>query len=39
MDKIVGIVGLVIMGGAIGPNLVERGWTVIAFYLYEANKP
>jgi 3-hydroxyisobutyrate dehydrogenase/glyoxylate/succinic semialdehyde reductase len=31
MDKIVGIVGLGIMGGAIARNLVERGWRVIGF--------
>jgi len=31
MDKIVGIVGLGIMGGAIAHNLVERGWRVIGF--------
>jgi L-threonate 2-dehydrogenase len=31
MDKIVGIVGLGIMGGAIARNLVERGWIVIGF--------
>lgn len=30
-DKIVGIIGLGIMGGAIARNLVERGWTVIGF--------
>src|ERR1041384_6207378 len=29
MNKIVGIVGLGIMGGAIARNLLERGWTVI----------
>jgi 3-hydroxyisobutyrate dehydrogenase/glyoxylate/succinic semialdehyde reductase len=31
MTKTVGIVGLGIMGGAIGRNLVERGWRVIGF--------
>jgi putative dehydrogenase len=31
MDKTVGIVGLGIMGGAIAPNLVDRGWRVIGF--------
>ena len=31
MDKIVGIVGLGIMGGAIARNLVDRGWRVIGF--------
>jgi L-threonate 2-dehydrogenase len=31
MDKIVGIVGLGIMGGAIARNLLDRGWRVIGF--------
>jgi L-threonate 2-dehydrogenase len=31
MDKIVGIVGLGIMGGAIARNLIDRGWHVIGF--------
>jgi 3-hydroxyisobutyrate dehydrogenase/glyoxylate/succinic semialdehyde reductase len=31
MDKIVGVVGLGIMGGAIARNLLERGWHVIGF--------
>jgi 3-hydroxyisobutyrate dehydrogenase/glyoxylate/succinic semialdehyde reductase len=31
MNKIVGIVGLGIMGSAIARNLVERGWRVIGF--------
>ncbi|HVX79640.1 MAG TPA: NAD(P)-dependent oxidoreductase [Bradyrhizobium sp.] len=31
MSRTVGIVGLGIMGGAIAPNLVERGWHVIGF--------
>jgi L-threonate 2-dehydrogenase len=31
MDKIVGVIGLGIMGGAISRNLVERGWRVIGF--------
>jgi len=31
MDKIVGIIGLGIMGGAIARNLVERGWHVVGF--------
>jgi L-threonate 2-dehydrogenase len=31
MDKIVGIVGLGIMGGAIARNLIESGWRVIGF--------
>lgn len=30
-DKIAGMIGLGIMGGAIARNLVERGWTVIGF--------
>ena len=31
MNKIVGIIGLGIMGGAIARNLVDRGWRVIGF--------
>jgi L-threonate 2-dehydrogenase len=31
MSKTVGIIGLGIMGSAIAPNLVERGWRVIGF--------
>ena len=31
MDKIVGMIGLGIMGSAIARNLVERGWRVIGF--------
>src|ERR1700694_5575420 len=31
MDKTVGIIGLGIMGGAIGRNLIERGWSVVGF--------
>jgi 3-hydroxyisobutyrate dehydrogenase/glyoxylate/succinic semialdehyde reductase len=31
MSKIVGMIGLGIMGGAIAPNLIERGWTVIGY--------
>jgi 3-hydroxyisobutyrate dehydrogenase-like beta-hydroxyacid dehydrogenase len=31
VEKVVGIIGLGIMGGAIARNLVERGWTVIGF--------
>jgi 3-hydroxyisobutyrate dehydrogenase-like beta-hydroxyacid dehydrogenase len=31
MDKVAGIVGLGIMGGAIARNLVERQWSVVAF--------
>lgn len=38
MDKTVGIIGLGIMGSAIGPNLVERGWTVIGFDIAEARR-
>jgi 3-hydroxyisobutyrate dehydrogenase-like beta-hydroxyacid dehydrogenase len=30
-DRIVGIIGLGIMGGAIARNLVERGWQVVGF--------
>lgn len=31
MGKTVGMIGLGIMGGAIAPNLIERGWTVIGY--------
>jgi L-threonate 2-dehydrogenase len=31
MNKTVGIIGLGIMGSAIAPNLIERGWRVIGF--------
>ena len=31
MSKTVGIIGLGIMGSAIAPNLIERGWRVIGF--------
>ena len=31
MNKVVGIVGLGIMGGAIARNLVERGWHVTGY--------
>lgn len=31
MSKIVGMIGLGIMGGAIAPNLIERGWTVVGY--------
>lgn len=31
MNKIVGMIGLGIMGGAIAPNLIERGWRVIGY--------
>jgi putative dehydrogenase len=33
MDKVVGIVGLGIMGSAIARNLVERGWQVVGYDL------
>jgi putative dehydrogenase len=33
MNKVVGIVGLGIMGGAIARNLVERGWQVVGYDL------
>lgn len=38
MDRIVGIAGLGIMGGAIARNLVERGWTVYGFDIDPACK-
>jgi 3-hydroxyisobutyrate dehydrogenase-like beta-hydroxyacid dehydrogenase len=38
MDRTVGIVGLGIMGGAIAPNLVERGWRVIGFDIEPARR-
>jgi 3-hydroxyisobutyrate dehydrogenase/glyoxylate/succinic semialdehyde reductase len=38
MDKIVGIVGLGIMGGAIARNLVDRGWRVIGFDIDAARR-
>ena len=31
MDKLAGIIGLGIMGGAIARNLVERGWAIAGF--------
>jgi L-threonate 2-dehydrogenase len=31
MSKTVGIIGLGIMGSAIAPNLIERGWRVVGF--------
>ena len=31
MSKTVGIIGLGIMGSAIAPNLIERGWQVVGF--------
>jgi len=37
-DKTVGIVGLGIMGSAIAPNLVERGWQVIGFDIDPARR-
>jgi len=37
-EKLVGIVGLGIMGGAIGGNLVERGWTVVGYDIDEARR-
>jgi putative dehydrogenase len=38
MQKIAGIVGLGIMGGAMARNLVDRGWTVIGFDLDPAKR-
>jgi 3-hydroxyisobutyrate dehydrogenase-like beta-hydroxyacid dehydrogenase len=38
MDKIVGIVGLGIMGGAIARNLADRGWHVIGFDIDPARR-
>jgi L-threonate 2-dehydrogenase len=38
MDKIVGIIGLGIMGGAIARNLVDRGWRVIGFDIDPARR-
>jgi 3-hydroxyisobutyrate dehydrogenase-like beta-hydroxyacid dehydrogenase len=38
MDRIVGVIGLGIMGGAIARNLVDRGWTVIGFDLDEKRR-
>ena len=38
MDKIVGIVGLGIMGSAIARNLVDRGWRVIGFDIDAARR-
>ncbi len=37
-EKVAGIVGLGIMGGAIARNLVERDWTVIGFDIDPARK-
>ena len=38
MDKIVGVIGLGIMGGAISRNLVERSWHVIGFDIDPARR-
>jgi 3-hydroxyisobutyrate dehydrogenase/glyoxylate/succinic semialdehyde reductase len=38
MDKIVGIVGLGIMGGAIARNLIDRGWHVVGFDIEPARR-
>lgn len=38
MDKVVGIVGLGIMGGAIARNLAERGWSVVGFDVASARR-
>lgn len=38
MNKTVGIIGLGIMGSAIAPNLVERGWRVIGFDIDAARR-
>ena len=38
MDKIVGIVGLGIMGGAIARNLIDRGWHVVGFDIDPARR-
>jgi L-threonate 2-dehydrogenase len=38
MDKVVGVVGLGIMGGAIARNLIERGWHVIGFDIDPARR-
>ncbi|WP_213771536.1 NAD(P)-dependent oxidoreductase [Bradyrhizobium sp. dw_78] len=38
MSKTVGIIGLGIMGSAIAPNLVERGWRVIGFDIDAARR-
>jgi putative dehydrogenase len=37
-DKLVGLIGLGLMGGAIGANLVERGWTVIGYDIDDARR-
>ena len=38
VEKVVGIIGLGIMGGAIARNLVDRGWTVIGFDIDPARR-
>ena len=38
MSKTVGIIGLGIMGSAIAPNLVERGWRVVGFDIDAARR-
>jgi len=38
MDKVVGIVGLGIMGGAIARNLIDRGWHVVGFDIDPARR-
>jgi L-threonate 2-dehydrogenase len=38
MSKTVGIIGLGIMGSAIAPNLIERGWRVIGFDIDAARR-
>jgi len=38
MNKIVGIVGLGIMGGAIARNLIDRGWHVVGFDIDPARR-
>jgi 3-hydroxyisobutyrate dehydrogenase-like beta-hydroxyacid dehydrogenase len=38
VEKLVGMVGLGIMGGAIGANLVERGWTVVGYDIDRARR-
>jgi L-threonate 2-dehydrogenase len=37
-EKLVGIVGLGIMGGAISANLVQRGWSVIGYDIDETRR-
>ena len=38
MNKTVGIIGLGIMGSAIAPNLIERGWRVVGFDIDAARR-